>query len=282
MKVKTKNIKHQSGRFLGANQSELYYQSWQPNLTPRAVIVIVHGLGAHGGIFADLAEFLSDRRFSVYALDLRGHGRSTGQRGYINNWSEFRQDLNIFLQLIATKENNLPLFLLGQSLGGTIALDYALRHGDLLQGLILLSPALKVRVSRFKSFLGRFFSRLIPRFALDTGIYIATISRESQVVTAATKDPLRHTKVTARLATEFWRTVAWIEAHANTLQIPLLIMHGGADLVTPAKTSRALFATISLADKERYEYLHGYHELHNDCDRLAVFADLENWLDRHI
>ena len=281
MKVKTKNIKHQSGEFLGTNKSQLYYQSWHPNFTSRAIIVIVHGLGAHGGIFANLAEFLGERRFTIYALDLRGHGRSTGQRGYINSWSEFRQDLNIFLQLIATKEKNLPLFLLGQSLGGTIALDYALRYGDRLQGLILLSPALRVRVSPFKSILGRLFSGLIPRFALDTGIYIATISRERQVVTAAIADPLRHTKVTARLATEFWRTVAWIEAHASTLQVPLLIMHGGADLVTPAKTSRALFATIPLADKERYEYLHGYHELHNDCDRLAVFADLENWLEVH-
>ena len=282
MKVKTKNIKHQSGEFLGANKSQLYYQSWQPNFTSRAIIVIVHGLGAHGGIFGNLVEFLCERGFAVYALDLRGHGRSAGQRGYINSWSEFRQDLDIFLQLIATKEPNLSLFLLGQSLGGTIALDYALRYGDRLQGLILLSPALKVRIDPVKSILGRLFSRLMPRFALDTGIYIATISREPQVVAAAIADPLRHTKVTARLATEFWRTVAWIEAHANTLKVPLLILHGGADLVTPAKTSRALFASIPLTDKERYEYLHGYHELHNDCDRQAVFADLAHWIEHHI
>ena len=281
MKVKTKNIKHQSGTFLGANQSKLYYQSWHPKLTSRAILVIVHGLGAHSGIFSNLVEFFGDRPITIYALDLRGHGRSSGQRGYIKGWSEFRQDLDLFLQLIKAQEPKLPLFLLGQSLGGTIALDYALR-GNGLQGLILLSPALQVRVSPFKSILGRLFSRIMPRFALDTGIYIATISRDRQVVAAAIADPLRHSKVTARLATEFWRTVAWIEANADTLQIPLLILHGGADLVTPAKTSRALFASIPLTDKERYEYLHGYHELHNDCDRQAVITDLAHWIDRHI
>ena len=282
MKVKTKNIKHQSGTFLGANQSKLYYQSWHPKLTSRAILVIVHGLGAHSGIFSNLVEFFGDRPITIYALDLRGHGRSNGQRGYIKSWSEFRQDLDAFLQLIKAQEPKLPLFLLGQSLGGTIALDYALRYGDRLQGLILLSPALKVRVSRFKSILGRLLTHIMPRFALDTGIYIATISREPQVVAGAIQDPLRHTKVTARLATEFWRTVAYIEAHAAELKVPLLILHGGADLVTPANTSRALFATIPLADKERYVYLHGYHELHNDRDRQRVFADLEDWIDRHV
>lgn len=281
MKVKAENIQHQSGKFLGAVETELYYQSWHPNLAPRATVVIVHGLGAHSGIFDNLAEFLGDRCLAVYALDLRGHGRSQGQRGYINSWSEFRQDLNAFLDLVATKENNLPLFLLGQSLGGTIALDYALHDGAKLQGLILLSPALKVSISPLKSALGAIFSRLIPRFTLDTGIDFATIARDPQVVAAAAQDPLRHTKGTARLATEYSQTVNWIKANAAMLKVPVLILHGGADRVTLPEGSRHLFETIALADKERHEYPNSYHELQTDLNCQAVFADLENWLERH-
>ena len=305
MRVQARNRKHQSGQFLAVDQTKLYYQSWHPDYdsdcdsdcAPRAVIVIVHGLGAHSGIFSHLAEFLSDRQVAVYALDLRGHGRSGGQRGHINSWSEFRQDLNSFIQLVSTKEKDLPLYLLGQSLGGTISLDFALHYDfaldydeqfdkdklqDKLHGLILLSPALKVRIAPLKSILGKLFSGLLPRFTMDTGSQGSTIACDLQVTATTTEDPWRHTKATARLATEFWQTTAWIEAHASSLQIPLLILHGGADPVTLPETSLQLFTTMAVNDKERYEYPQGHHELQNDLECRNIFLDLVDWLERHL
>ena len=287
MRVQTRKRQHQSGKFLGAGEIELYYQSWHPVLPPRAVLVIVHGLGAHSGIFKQLAEFLCDRQITVYALDLRGHGRSEGQRGHINSWSEFRQDLNAFIQLVSTKEPTLPLYLLGQSLGGTISLDYALRYGNQrhknkLQGLILFSPALKVKTKLLKKISGRLFSRLLPRFTVNTDSQARTFSCDPQMVAKAICDPLRHTKASARLATEFWQSAAWIEAHADSLKIPLLILHGGADQVTLPKPLIKFFANIALADKERIEYAQRHHELQNDLECRTVFADLENWIERHL
>jgi alpha-beta hydrolase superfamily lysophospholipase len=274
-------MKHDWGNFSGAGNINLYYQSWHPNDKTQAIIVIVHGLGGHSGIFDNLVQFLCDRAIAVYSFDLRGHGRSCGQRGYINNWNEFRQDLRTFLQSIVTEERDLPLFLLGQSLGGTIALDYALHYPDNLQGLILLSPALKVSISPIKSLLGQIFSRFIPRFTLDTGFDLAAGSRDPEVVAAYTLDSLRHTKGTARLATEFYQTVDWIEANAVKLQVPLLILHGGADRVTMPQSSRRLFEIILLTDKEIREYPESYHELHSDLNYQEVFIDLENWLAKH-
>ncbi len=287
MRFQTRRIQHRSGKFLGVGEIKLYYQSWHPDRSPEAVVVIVHGLGAHSGIFTNLAEFLCDRNFTVYALDLRGHGRSEGQRGHINSWSEFRQDLNSFIQLVSTRENHFPLYLLGQSLGGTISLDYVLHDREQpakskLQGLILLSPALKVRIATFKSILGRIFSRLLPRFTMDTGAQASAIACDLQVIAATSEDPWRHSKATARLATEFWRTAAWIESHASSLQIPLLILHGGADQVTLPKTSLQLFLRIAEVDKERYEYSQGHHELQNDLECRTVFVDLANWMERHL
>ena len=282
MRVRAKEERHQSGQLLATDQTKLFYQSWHPDSEPRAIVIIVHGLGAHSGIFSHMAEFLSDRQFAVYALDLRGHGRSQGRRGHINNWSEFRQDLNSFIQLVSTKENHLPIYLLGQSLGGTISLDYALHDSKQLQGLILFSPALRVKIAPLKSILGRLFSRLLPRFTMDTDSQPSTIACDLQVATSTTDDSWRHTKATARLATEFWRTAAWIEAHASDLKIPLLILHGGVDQITLPETSLQLFADIVGADKERYEYPQGHHELQNDLECRNIFVDLLDWLERHL
>ena len=274
-------MKHDQGNFLGADKIDLYYQSWHPDCSIKGIVAIVHGLGGHSDIFGNLVKFLCDRGLAVYGFDLRGHGRSPGQRGYINNWSEFREDLKAFLELIATKDKS-PLFLLGQSLGGTITLDYALHYPSQLQGLILLSPALKVSVDPLKSILGRTFSRFMPRFTLDTGFDLAAGSRDPQVVAAYAQDSLRHTKGTARLATQFWQTAAWIEMNAAMLEVPLLILHGGADRITMPESSRLLFETINFTDKEIKEYPESYHELHNDLNYQEVFIDIENWLEKHL
>jgi alpha-beta hydrolase superfamily lysophospholipase len=280
--MEIKNIKHQEGYFSGVEGYQLYYQRWYPVSPPQSIQVIIHGLGSHSSTFGNLVEFLGDRGYVVYAWDLRGHGRSPGQRGYINNWREFREDLRAFLQLIEAQENNLPLFLLGQSLGGTIALDYALHYRDRLNGLVLFAPALEVHISPIKLVLGRIFSQFIPRFSLNTGLDLTAGSRNSQIISAYLQDPLIHPKGTARLATEFFQTVTWIEKHTDLLQVPLLILHGGADKIAMPKSSRHLFDKITLADKEIHEYPQSYHELYNDLNYQDVLADIGDWLQKHL
>ncbi|MDJ0899782.1 MAG: alpha/beta hydrolase [Xenococcus sp. MO_188.B8] len=275
-------VLHQEGQFVGAGGFNLYYQSWHPHSTTKAIVIIVHGLGVHSDIFENIVEFLIAHDYGVYGFDLRGHGRSPGQRGYINSWSEFREDLQALLQLVTQKESNLPLFLLGQSLGGTIALDYTLRFQAQLQGLILLSPALKVGISPLKIKIGLILSKLLPRFALNTGIGEITSSRDPEYVKTLGQDPLRHTKGTARLATEFMQTVTWITDHPQMLQVPLLILQGGADQISLPESSRLLFEKISFADKERLEYPESYHELHNDLNYQEVLVDLGDWLEKHL
>ena len=272
---------NQEGTFQGANGLELYYQSWHPPALAKAVLVIVPGIGGHSGIFTRMVEYLLERDFIVYSFDLRGNGRSPGQRGYINSWAEFRADLIAFLNLVTTKEPDLPLFLIGQSTGGTIALDYVLREPYQLQGLILMSPGLGLGVAPWKLWLGKILSRILPHFALDTGIDLNTGSRDPEVVAAFAQDPLRHSQGTARLATEFLKTIDWIKAHGTELQVPLLILHGGADRVTLPQSSRIFFDRLKLADKEIREYPDSYHELHHDLNYQEVLADIADWLNRH-
>ena len=272
---------NQQGTFQGANELELYYQSWHPPALAKAVLVIIPGHGGHSGIFTRMINYLLDKDYIVYAFDLRGNGRSPGQRGYINNWAEFRLDLTAFINLVTTKNPDLPLFLIGQSLGGTIALDYALREPNGIKGLILMSPALGLGVAPWKICIGKSLSAILPHFALNTGIDIAACSRDPKVVAATAQDPLRHSQGTARLATELVKTIDWINAHAVDLKTPVLLLYGGADRAISPESCRTFFAHLTLADKEIREYPNSYHELHQDLNYQEVLADMENWLKKH-
>ncbi|WP_088889681.1 alpha/beta hydrolase [Leptolyngbya ohadii] len=276
-------MKHIQGRVKGFRGCHLYYQSWLPTQPSQAIIVLVHGIGGHSGVFQNVVEYLVPQGYEVYAFDLRGHGRSPGQRGHINQWREFREDLHSFLQYIRLQRTCCPLIVWGHSLGGTIALDYALRSPSEIQGLILTAPALsKIKIARTKLVLGRMLSRTVPRFSLKLGISTQLGSRDPEMVAAYTQDPLRHEYGSARLATEFFTTVRWIQSHASELKIPLLIMHGSSDHVTLPEGSRAFFQQVIFPDKEHREYDGNYHDLYIDNGYEEIFADLTTWLKQHL
>jgi long-chain acyl-CoA synthetase len=276
-------MKHTEGTFKGFEDCNLYFQSWHPAPASEAIVVLIHGLGGHSGILGNVVEYLVPQGYEVYAMDLRGHGRSQGQRGHINHWQEFREDLRIFLQQIRQQQAHCPLILWGHSLGGTIVLDYALRFPDQLQGLIVSAPALsKISVPAPKLLIGQLLSQVLPHFSLTAGLAKSLATRDQVALAAQQQDPLRHEWGTARLVTEFFSTVDWINYHAAELRVPLLIMHGTADGVTSPEGSRDFFERVLLPDKEHHEYPGAYHDLYDDLDRMTMFNDVEVWLDRHL
>ncbi|NDJ20784.1 alpha/beta fold hydrolase [Nostoc sp. B(2019)] len=274
------------GTFKGIGGLDLYYQSWCPEGKVRGVLAVVHGLGGHSGLYSNIVQHLIPLKYAVYALDLRGHGRSPGRRGYINAWNEFREDLRAFIQLIQIQQPGYPIFLLGHSLGAVIVLDYVLRYpkdASTLQGAIALAPTLgKVGVSPLRVLIGKMLSRVWPHFSLNTGIDISAASRDQQILAAYAQDTLRHTRATARLATEFFATVDWINAHATDWQLPLLILHGGADRVALPAGSDIFYQQLTCSDKLRIEYPGAYHEIQSDLNYQEVLTDLEHWLERHL
>ncbi|WP_414575109.1 lysophospholipase [Anabaena sp. CCY 9402-a] len=279
-------IYHNQSVFLGVGGLKLYYQSWFPEGKVKAVLVIVHGLGGHSDKYSHIVEHLVPKHYAIYSLDLRGHGRSPGRRGHINAWADFREDLRAFLQLIPTQQPQVPVFLLGHSLGAVIVLDYVLRYpqeGSTLQGVIALAPAIgKVGVSKFRLLVGRLMSKVWPSFTLNTGLDLAAASRDEKVLVAYTQDSLRHTRASARLATEYFATVAWIYDHAPEWQVPLLILHGGADRVALPEGGEIFYQLVASLDKLRIEYPGAYHELQDDLNYQEVLTDLETWLEKHL
>ncbi len=275
---------HGEETFQGARETDLYYQYWRPDGAVKAILIIVPGIGGHSGVYGHVVDHLVPKNYAIYSFDLRGNGRSPGQRGYINSWTEYREDLTAFVQLVQQQLSDRPIFLLGHSVGAVVVLDYLLHEPTTkVQGAIAFSPALgEMGVSPLKVWLGKLLSRLLPRFSLHTKIDPGTASRDPAVMAANIQDPLRHDLVSARLATEFFATVAWVHHHADRLKTPLLLLHGGADQVALPAGGRRFFEQVSLADKEYREYPGAYHELQDDLNYPEVMADLEEWLEKHL
>jgi alpha-beta hydrolase superfamily lysophospholipase len=280
-------IPNHEGLIKSTDGTELYYQSWLPNSQVRGILAIVHGLGGHSGTYLNIAKYLTQNHFAVYGIDLRGNGKSPGQRAYINSWNDYRSDVGSFVEYIASSNVGTPLFLLGHSLGGLIVLDYVMRYEQkpTLKGLIAFTPALgESAVSPIKIFIGRILSQVYPRFSMDTGIDMSLAARDENVIAFHKNDNLRHTVGTARLSTEFASTLAWVQAHAShiNINIPFLMMLAGADKVTLPEGSRKFFEKVTFADKELREYPESYHELHDDYGYQEVLNDLQNWLNSHL
>ncbi|HUF36105.1 MAG TPA: lysophospholipase [Gemmatimonadales bacterium] len=272
-----------SGDYTGAGGLRLFRQAWRPLGPSRAVVANIHGLGDHSGLYPTLVDHLVSLDIAVHAPDLRGNGRSPGQRAYVSRWDEYREDLHSFLDVVRAEEPGRPLFLLGNSLGGLIVLDYALRHPDGLRGVIAASTPLgRLGVPAPLLFLGRIMSRVWPRFSLQTGMDLSGLARDPVVAQTVLADPLFHRYGTARLATEVIAAIARVQAGAPRFPLPLLLLHGGADRMVPPEGSRQFAAAVGHPDHQLIEYPDAYHVLFADSGRERVLADLGRWIDARL
>jgi alpha-beta hydrolase superfamily lysophospholipase len=220
---------------------------------------------------------------ALYAYDMRGNGRSPGQRAYLRGWHEYRNDLQAFVARVREWEGDLPLFLLGNSLGGLVVLDYALSHAAGLAGVIAAAPPLgRIGVPPVLMALGRMMSRVVPRFSLEVGMDLTGLARDPAVLEAVLADPFFHRRGTARLSTEVTAAIARVHQGAADLSVPLLILHGSADRMVPPDGSRSFFAKVRYPDREFREYPEAYHGLFADLNHAEILSDLERWIQDHI
>jgi len=270
---------HQEGWFRGAGGLSLFRRTWRPAGPTRAVLINVHGLGDHSGLYPALVEHFTARGIAVYAPDVRGNGRSPGQRGYVERWNEYREDLECFIAVVRREEPDRPIFLLGNSLGGLIVLDYVLLRPEGIRGVIAASPPLgRLGVPAPLLALGRVLSRVWPRFSVRTGMDLSGLARDPVVVETVLADPLFHRVGTARLSTEVEAAIARVQAAAPRFPLPLLVLHGSADRMVPPGGSRAFVARVGHPDRELREYAGAFHVLFADLDRERALTDVERWI----
>jgi alpha-beta hydrolase superfamily lysophospholipase len=277
------NSQHKEDHFSCTDGSQLYYRYWIPQETPRAALIIIHGFSDHSGRYLNIVNNLLPSGIAVYSFDQRGHGRSPGQRGHIDSFTLFRDDVLTFTRLVAAQEPDIPLFLLGHSMGGLIVLDFGLHHPQEVNGVIASSPHLSdPPVSPLLITLSRTLSSVWPSFSMDAGIDNTGLSRDPDVVQAFLNDPLTHGKGSARLSTELSNAVAETNANSANFQPPLLITHGTADQMTDPQASRRFYEKVISTNKKYIAYEGGYHEGHNDIHRERVVIDINLWLEEQI
>ncbi|HUQ47193.1 MAG TPA: lysophospholipase [Gemmatimonadaceae bacterium] len=281
MKTPDGNIE---GRFRGHDGLELSEQTWRPRGAVKGVVAIVHGIGEHSGRYGYLVQRLTDSGLAVSALDNRGHGRSAGQRGHIESWADYREDVHSFLRCVCGKFPGSPLFLYGHSLGALIVSDYVLFYPHGLDGLIVSGHPLQPTgaVKPLLVLIARLLSRFRPKTSLGLGLNDEMISRDAEVVKAYRDDPLVHGKVTARWATEALAAVDRVRARAHEIRMPLLVLHGDADKINSADGSRELLDLVSSVDKQLILYPGGYHEPHNDLGRERMALDVIEWINSRV
>lgn len=274
---------HAEETLVGAGGLRLVARRWLPPLS-RGAVVLVHGVGEHSGRYVHVAETLASRGLAVFAYDHRGHGRSPGRRGHIDAWREYRDDLAACLAWAAGRVPAAPRFLYGHSLGALIVLDYVLHRPQGLAGAVvsaapfapvgLAKPALVALV--------RLLSGIWPRCTLRTRLDPAALAHDERTVAAYRADPLVHGVATARWGAEVLDRIAWVNAHAADLRLPLLLLHGEADPLHDVEGARRFYAQVPVADKSLRVYPGVRHEPHNDVARAVVLRDVIEWLEAHL
>ena len=274
----------EEGIFRGTRARRLVWQSWSPagDQRPKGVVTIAHGYGEHIGRYQHVAERLNEAGFAVYGLDHHGHGRSAGKRGRIGLAAAVA-DLN---QLIVTvsraRHPELPQFLLGHSMGGAIALRYAIAHQKLLTGLAVSAPLAAVEGGPALLTFGKLMGRVLPGAPVSR-IDPRLVSRDHAVVKDYIADPLNHHgPIPAGVARDFIDHAGSLAADARRITLPTLLMWGTADRLCPPSGSEMVAAEIGSEDLtvKRYEGL--FHEILNEPEREQVLEDLIAWLEAHL
>lgn len=257
--------------------------SWLPP-APRAVIALVHGIAEHGGRYAWLAERASAQGIGLVAIDLRGHGRSTGERSYVERFDDYLLDVDALWVRAQKLAAGRTVFLMGHSMGGAIALRWAATRQATMAGLILSSAALKIGgdVPRLLIALAPLLSRWLPHLR-GTRLDPQLISRDPAQVAAYVNDPLVSLKPPpARTGAELLAAMDANRAAAAGLKLPLYLFHGDADRLTDPQGSREIHAVWGGADKTLRLWPGSRHETLNDLEREAVVAELLAWVAAHV
>ncbi len=267
------------GFLAGHGGQRIFWQTWSPEGAPGAVVVIVHGASEHSGRYDYVARALVDDGYAVYALDHRGHGRSDGPRAVIDRLARAVADVDRLVAQVRAEHPDLPIAMLGHSMGGTVALGYAIRHQEHLTGLVLSGPlaALEAAPAPLR-IAGRLLSAVAPTLPL-VAIDANLVSRDPEVVRDYVSDPLNHHgKLPARTVDELVRAIDDFPEAVATITLPTLILYGTEDGLSPPAGAQMLQARIASADKTTIAYPGLFHEILNEPERDAVLTDIRGWL----
>jgi acylglycerol lipase len=266
---------------------ERYRRSWLP-AEPNRVMLLVHGYAEHTGRYDEMAMFFAERQFAVHAYDQVGHGRTAGPRGHVDRFERLVDELVRFIEIVGLDHPGLPLTLVGHSMGGlVVAATAAFRRPEVdrivLSGALLqlggngspLRQSISLAVARI-------LATFAPRVAMSTGLELEGLSRDREVIRRYEEDPFVKDRMSVRFAAGLSSMVSAVRVAANKVERPMLILHGGADSISPAAGSRDFYAGLTGEAEERSTlqiYPELRHEIFQEPERQQVWSDMLEWLD---
>ncbi len=250
----------------------------------KGVVLLTHGVAEHSGRYDHVAQSLVAGGYTTVAFDLRGHGQSSGKRNYIKSFQDHLNDLAT--EIIRTKAAfpDLPLFLFGHSMGGGIVTLFTIERQPDVKGILLSGPSVKVSddISPLLQKISGLISAILPKLPVIT-LESHDISKDPDIVKAYDEDPLNYRGgILARTGAEILNATKKITAQADSISLPILIMHGSADKLADISGSKMLYEKVSSTDKTLKIYDGLYHEILNEPEQDQVKADMLAWLDAHI
>lgn len=281
-------------QFLTGVNGDLQGHSWLPggsaapdNPPLRGCLAIVHGLGEHGQRYRSLAASLAQHGWGCVALDLPGHGKSPGRRGHIPRYDRLLANIGSLLDHAADACPGLPLFLLGHSMGGNLAVNYVLHRrtvapaaaqptGLILSGPMFLPENPPPRSHVLAAWLG---GQILPWWSVRSPVRSQGLTSNRSVIEASRNDPLMHKRLSLYLASQLLAQGRYALDHAADLDLPTLLLHGQADPVTSYRASES-FADRAGELAQCVTFPGLLHEIFQESQRDQVIAVLTQWLDQ--
>jgi acylglycerol lipase len=268
--------------FTGAGGLSIHLRSWKPEGAARAVVAICPGFNSHSGQYAWVGAQLAAKGFSVYAVDLRGRGKSEGDRFYVEDISEYVADVSGMVGIARERHPGLPVFLLGHSAGGVTACVYALDHQQTIHGLICESFAFQVPAPGFVLTALKGLSHVAPRLGVLT-LKMRDFTRDPVALAELEADPLTKGETQpAMTVAALARADERLHDSFGQITLPVLILHGTDDHATVCKGSEFFYEHAGSADKALKIYEGHYHDLLNDLGKEQVMADVVAWIESHV